>query len=63
MTIQPITVKTMMDTKVFTDFSHFNSFRLNKRWLSLVPFPVIIRNTGAAPSIVFGISAKCSAVC
>ena len=42
MTIQPITVKTMMDTKVFTDFSHFNSFRLNKRWLSLVLFPVII---------------------
>lgn len=47
MEIQPITVQTRIDETVFTDFSHFNSFRLSSRWLSLLLFPVVMAAFGA----------------
>ncbi|WP_101910238.1 YcxB family protein [Marasmitruncus massiliensis] len=42
MEVQPMIIHTKMDKRVFTDFSNFNSFRMNGRWLSLALFPVVM---------------------
>ncbi len=46
MEAQPIIIHTRMDGRIFTDFSNFNSFRMNRRWLSLVLFPVVMGGFG-----------------
>lgn len=39
---QEITVRSHLDSRVFSDFSNFNAFRLHNRWLSLIFFPVLM---------------------
>lgn len=39
METQPVIMHVKMDAKVFTEFSNFNAFRMNRRWLGLALFP------------------------
>ena len=39
---QEITIRSHLDSHVFSDFSNFNAFQLHNRWLSLAAFPELM---------------------
>jgi hypothetical protein len=41
-----VRVKTQIDDKVFSDFSHFNAFRLHNRWVGFLLFPFLMLGLG-----------------